>query len=100
MPFFEGRACASAEAATDFVLADERPSRSAADALRATDRDVCFEFLAILIHLLLRHVSVLDVQKHEPWSRIEPSHLADSGSCSEPDSTVGKRSAFTEDETR
>lgn len=49
LPFFDGRACASADAATDFVLADERPSRSTADALRATDRDVCFAFLAMVI---------------------------------------------------
>ena len=49
LPFFDGRACARADAATDFVLADERPSRSAADSLRATVRDVCFEFLAMVI---------------------------------------------------
>lgn len=49
LPFFEGRVCVRADAATDFVLAEERPSRSAVDALRATDREVCFEFLATSI---------------------------------------------------
>ena len=39
-----GLAWASAEAATDFVLAEVRPSRSSADAFLATGRDVCFVF--------------------------------------------------------
>lgn len=49
LPFFNGRACARADAATDFVLADERPSRRASDALRATARDVCLGLRLILI---------------------------------------------------
>lgn len=65
LPFFDGRACARADAATDFVLGDERLSRSAADALRATVRDVCFEFLAMVItshhgtflHLMFRNAA-------------------------------------------
>lgn len=60
-----GFACASAEAATDFVLADVLLSRSNADAFLAIGRDVCFEFLAILItsyhdtflHLIFRNVN-------------------------------------------
>ena len=39
-----GLACANAEAATDLVLAEVRPSRSSADAFLATGRDVCFVF--------------------------------------------------------
>ena len=39
-----GRACASADAATDLVRALLRPSRSTADAFLATMGEVCFEF--------------------------------------------------------
>lgn len=47
--FFDGRACDKAEPARDFVLADERPSRRASDAFRATRREVCLLFFATAI---------------------------------------------------
>lgn len=47
--FFEDRACAKAKPARDFALTDERPSRKASDALRATRRDVCLLFFATAI---------------------------------------------------
>lgn len=48
LPRLDGLVCANAEAATDLVGTEERPSRSTADALRATARDVCLRFLPTL----------------------------------------------------
>lgn len=47
--FLDGRACDKAEPASDFVLADERPSRNASEASRATRREVCLLFFATWI---------------------------------------------------
>ena len=47
-----GRVCDSADPATDLVRVLLRPSRSAADALRATVLDVCLAFFALLIVFL------------------------------------------------
>lgn len=65
LPFLEGRASARADTATDFVLADVLPSRSNTDTFLAIGRDVCFEFLTILItsyhdtfvHLIFRNAA-------------------------------------------
>lgn len=58
LPFFDfvaGFACANAEAATDFVRSDVRPSRRSADASLAISAEVCLRFvLAIGSHLLSR----------------------------------------------
>lgn len=47
--FFDGRACDNAEPASDFVLADDRPSRNAPESSRATRREVCLLFFATSI---------------------------------------------------
>ena len=47
--FLDGRACDKAEPASDLVLADDRPSRNASEASRATRREVCLLFFATWI---------------------------------------------------
>ncbi|MDC7106897.1 hypothetical protein [Corynebacterium striatum] len=44
--FLDGRACDKAEPASDLVLAEDRPSRNAWEASRATRREVCLLFFA------------------------------------------------------
>ena len=84
-----GLTCASAEAATDFVRWEDRPSRSIADALRATGRDVCFTFepfamslltscRAVLGHAVCRCVLVSVHASPGGILAVSPSHLGPS----------------------
>lgn len=47
--FLDGWACDKAEPASDFVLADDRPSRNALEASRATRSEVCLRIFVTSI---------------------------------------------------